>query len=157
LDELACCHHWRAYDATDHQSDKIGGAPEWPAGCVKRAFPIADSIWPNAGEVKDRIPHIHVRFHVPALEPESHIQPEAEWMTSSTSTAAKVPLGKVEPPGGDPMTGICRHAFTACIATCLPIRQPSQSRMAPGADRPAGAKARRISRLRMMAKAPARS
>ena len=62
----------------------------------------------------------------------------------------KVPLGKVEPPGGDPMMTEYVVMHVLRLHRDMPAYQAAQAQsgMAQGTDRPARAKARRLSRLR---------
>ena len=134
---------------------RIGNAQAWRDTFREQIPDLPIRIWPDAGEVKDI-------EYLAFMHPDFDALPAFPNLKAMFSRAAgvddivrhpklpKVPLGKVEPPGGDPMMTEYVVMHVLRLHRDMPAYQAAQARREwrQGADRPARAKARRFSRLR---------
>jgi hypothetical protein len=108
---------------------RIGNAKAWRDTFKQQLPDLPIRFWPDTGEVRDieYLAFMHPDFdRLPAF-------PNLKAMFSRSAGVddfvrhpklPKVPLGKVEPPGGDPMiTEYVTCTFCVSIATCPPIRR----------------------------------
>jgi glyoxylate/hydroxypyruvate reductase A len=108
----------------------IGNAKAWRDTFKEQIPDLPIRIWPDAGELRDI-------EYLAFMHPDFDLLPAFPNLKAMFSRSAgvdsfvkhpklpKVPLGKVEPPGGDPMMTeyVIMHVLRS-IATCLPIRRP---------------------------------
>ena len=134
---------------------RIGNAQAWRDTFKEQLPDLPIRIWPDAGELKDieYLAFMHPDFdQLPAF-------PNLKAMFSRSAGVEdfvkhpklpKVPLGKVEPPGGDPMMTeyVVMHVLRFHRDMPGLPGGAGESGMAQGADRPARAKARRLPGLR---------
>ena len=135
--------------------DKIGSAQEWRDTFRQQLPDLPIRIWPDAGEVRD------IQY-LAFMHPDFDALPAFPNLKAMFSRAAgvddivkhpklpKVPLGKVEPPGGDPMMTeyVIMHVLRPASRHAGLSGGAGQPGMAPRTDHAARAKARRFSRLR---------
>jgi glyoxylate/hydroxypyruvate reductase A len=133
----------------------IGNAQAWRDTFREQIPDLPIRIWPDAGDVKDI-------EYLAFMHPDFNLLPAFPNLKAMFSRAAgvddivqhpklpKVPLGKIEPPGGDPMMTEYVVMHVLRLHRDMPAYQAAQARREwlQGADCPARAKARRLSRLR---------
>jgi glyoxylate/hydroxypyruvate reductase A len=140
----------------------IGNAKEWHETFNKKIPDLAIRVWPDAGELNDieYLAFMHPDFdQLPAFANLKAMFSRAAGVESFVNhpKLPKVPLGKVEPPGGDPMMTEYVVMHVLRFHRDMPAYQAAQARREWRRVPIARPEARRIGFLGfgMMAKAPA--